>query len=357
MNKPASNRVYHNIKQTKKNDMAKLNTSYMGVELKNPIIVGASNMVTDIRFAKKLEEAGAAALVYKSLFEEQVLFERIQLQNELSANDELHAEMTRLFPVIEHAGPKEYLLNLKKTKESVDIPVFASLNALYKDTWVEYAKEIQYTGVDGIELNFYTIPEELDREGELMEEEHLEMLNAVKRVLKIPVAVKLSPFYSNPLNVISKMDNEDVDAFVLFNRFFQPDIDIENMSLHFPYNLTSASDNGLSLRFTGLLYGNINADICANTGIFSGQDVIKMILAGANSVQIVSAIMKNGADHIKTILKDIEKWMDAKGFEYIDQFQGKFSRNKVKDPFAYKRAQYVDILLKSKDNYKNYPLR
>lgn len=337
--------------------MAKLRTTYMGIELKNPIIIGASNMVTDHKFARKLEEAGAAALVYKSLFEEQVLFERIQLQNAMEENNELHAEMTRLFPSVEHAGPKEYLVNLKKLKESLSIPVFASLNAMHKDTWVEYANLIQETGVDGIELNFYTMPEDFDRDAALVEEQQLETLAAVKRVLKIPVAVKLSSFYSNPLNVIHKMDDEDVDAFVLFNRFFQPDIDIEAMRLQFPYNLTPESDNRLSLRFAGLLYGNINADICANTGIFTSTDVIKMLLAGANAVQVVSAVMKNGADHIKVMLEGLEKWMDAKGFEYIDQFQGKLARQKVKDPFAYKRAQYVDILLRSKDFYKSYPLK
>jgi len=337
--------------------MAKLRTTYMGIELKNPIIIGASNMVTDHKFAKKLEEAGAAALVYKSLFEEQVLFEQIQLQNALEANNDQHAEMIRLFPSVEHAGPREYLVNLKKLKESLSIPVFASLNALHKDTWVEYASLIQDTGVDGIELNFYTMPEEFDRDAAMIEEHQLETLAAVKRVLKIPVAVKLSSFYSNPLHVIHKMDDEDVDAFVLFNRFFQPDIDIEGMRLQFPYNLTPESDNRLSLRFAGLLYGNINADICANTGIFTATDVIKMLLAGATSVQVVSAVMKNGADHIKVMLEGIEKWMDAKGFEYIDQFQGKLARQKVKDPFAYKRAQYVDILLRSKDFYKSYPLK
>lgn len=335
--------------------MAKLRTKYMGIELRNPIIIGASNMVTDHKFAKKLEEAGAGALVYKSLFEEQVLFERVQLQNDLEAFNEQYAEMTRLFPAVEHAGPQEYLVNLKKLKDSVDIPVFASLNALHKDTWVEYAKLIQETGVDGIELNFYTMPEEFDRDASLIEEEQLNTLNAVKRVLNIPVAVKLSSFYSNPLHVIKKMDDEDVDAFVLFNRFFQPDINLENLSLQFPYNLTPESDNRLSLRFAGLLYGNINADVCANTGIFTSNDVIKMLLGGASSVQVVSAVMKNGADHIKVMLDGIEKWMDAKGFENIDQFQGLLARNKIKDPFAYKRAQYVDILLKAKDFNKSYP--
>lgn len=337
--------------------MAKLRTTYMGIELKNPIIIGASNMVTDLKFAKKLEEAGAAALVYKSLFEEQVLFERIQLQNDLAEFDEMNAEMTRLFPSVEHAGPQEYLVNLKKLKSSVDIPVFASLNAMHKDTWVEYAQLLQDTGIDGIELNFYTMPEEFDRDATLVEEQQLDVLAAVKKVLKIPVAVKLSPFYSNPLNVIGRMDDEDIDAFVLFNRFFQPDIDLDSMQLHFPYNLTPESDNRLSLRFAGLLYGEINADICANTGVFTANDVLKMILAGASSVQMVSAIMKNGTEHIKVVLEGIERWMDAKGFEYINQFQGKLARNKAKDPFAYKRAQYVDILLKSRDFYKTYPLK
>jgi dihydroorotate dehydrogenase (fumarate) len=337
--------------------MAKLRTTYMGIELKNPIIIGASNMVMDLRFAKKLEDAGAAALVYKSLFEEQVLFERIQLQNELDAHNELHAEMTRIFPTVEHAGPQEYLVNLKKLKESVTIPVFASLNALHKDTWLEYANLIQETGVDGIELNFYTMPEDFDRDASLIEEKQLDLLHSIKKTLRIPVAVKLSHFYSNPLHIIKKMDDEDIDAFVLFNRFFQPDIDLEREQLHFPYNLTPESENRLTLRFAGLLYGNINADICANTGIFTANDVLKMLLAGASSVQVVSAVMKNGADHIKVMLEGIENWMDGKGYTYISEFQGKLAKQKVKDPFAYKRAQYVDIMLKSREIYKTYPLK
>jgi dihydroorotate dehydrogenase (fumarate) len=314
-------------------------------------------MVMDLDFAKKLDSAGAAAIVFKSLFEEQIIYERVEMENALEEYNNMHAEMTRLFPSMEHAGPKEYLVRLKRLKESVSIPVFASLNALYKDTWIEYAKLIEETGVDGIELNLYTAPEEYDREGSLMEEHQVSMLQAAKSVLNIPVAVKLSPYYSNPLHLIHQMDSEDVDGFVLFNRLFQPDIDIKNEKLHFPYNLSNTSDNRLAIRFAGLLYGEINADISCNTGVYEGEDVIKMLLAGASSVQIVSTIMKNGADHITKMLNDVEKWMDEKGYEYIDQFQGKLAREKQTDPFAYKRAQYIDILLKSQDFYKKYPLK
>lgn len=337
--------------------MAKLRTKYMGLELKNPIIVGASNMVTDLKFAKKLEEAGAAALVYKSLFEEQILFESVQLQNEMEAYNNMNAEMTRLFPSLEHAGPQEHLVNLKKLKNEVNIPVIASLNALYKDTWVEYAKLLEEAGADALELNLYTAPEEYDRDGKLVEDGHVEMLSAVKQVVNIPISVKLSPYYSNPLHVINRMDQEDVDGFVLFNRFFQPDIDIDNERLHFPPNLSDESDNRLPLRFAGLLYDKVNGDICSNTGIYSGGDVVKMVLAGAAAVQIVSAIIKNGANHISVMLEELEKWMDANNYEYLDQFQGKLSKDKILDPFAYKRAQYVDILLKSQDFYKKYPLK
>ncbi len=336
--------------------MANLRTTYMGIKLKNPVIIGASNMVKDIAFAKKLEAAGAAAIVFKSLFEEQIMYEKVEMQNQLEAYDERNAEMIRLFPAMEHAGPKEYLIHLKKLKEELSIPVFASLNALYRDTWVDYAKQIEETGVDGIELNLYSVPEEHDYEGVHVEDHHLQMLQAAKSVLKIPVAVKLSPFYSNPLHLISRMDMEDVDAFVLFNRLFQPDIDIQKEQHHFPYNLSHEIDNRLPLRFAGLLYGNINADVCANTGIYSGADVIKMLLAGASAVQVVSAVMKNGAEHITKMLKDIEAWMDSKNYAYIDAFQGKLSKEKVTDPFAYTRAQYVDILLKSEEFYKNTSL-
>jgi len=337
--------------------MIDLKTTYMGIELKNPLIVGASNLVTDHETLKELENAGAAAIVYKSLFEEQIQIEELGFEEEMAEYNERHAEMINLFPSMKHAGPKEHLMNLKKAKEILNIPLIASLNCVYEDTWIDYVEKIQETGVDGIELNFYAVPKDLDTEGHSIETAQINMLKKIKEKIKIPFSVKLSPFYSNPLNVIAKMDEVGVGAFVLFNKLFQPDFNIENNELVFPYNLSNPDDNRLALRYAGLLYNQINANICSNTGVYTGKDAIKMILAGADSVQIVSTLYKNKVTYIKTMLEEIEAYMQSKNYYKLDDFKGKLSKKSINDPYAYKRAQYVDILMKSDHIFKKYSPR
>ena len=336
--------------------MADLKTKYLGIELKNPIIVGACNLVTDTKNLKKMEEAGASAIVYKSLFEEQIQLENFEQDETMEGYNDRHAEMTQLFPDLEHAGPKEHLLDLKEAKEAVNIPVFASLNAVYDDTWLDYAKQIEETGVDGLELNFYSVPKSYNQVGREIIHNQIEIMEEVKSNLKIPVAVKLSPYYTNPLYVISQMDSARVNGFILFNRLFQPDIDIEKEEHFFPYNISNVEDNRLALRYAGMLHGNIDGSICANSGIYSGKDIVKMLLAGADAVQVVSSLYKNGIGHISDMLKEVEEWMDHKGYKSLNDFRGKLSQKEMKDPFAYTRAQYVDILLKSEKIFEKYPL-
>ncbi len=326
----------------------------MGIELKNPIIVGASNLVNNINMAKKLEEAGAAAIVFKSLFEEQIHLEAAELDEDLHEYDERNAEMTSLFPQIEHSGPKAHLMAVKDVVDAVSIPVFASLNCLYDVSWVEYAKYLEETGIAGLELNFYHTISENQKDSAKIEKEQLEVLTKVKKALKIPVSVKLSPYYSNALHVIRNFDEAKADAFVLFNRLFQPDIDTETEELKMPYNLSSKNDNRLALRYAGLLYGNVKGSICANNGIHDADDLISVLLAGADAAQIVSTIYKNGLVQVTTILEDLTVWMKNKGYEKIDDFKGKLSKNNLKEPYAYKRAQYVDYLMKSKEFTKQY---
>ncbi|RLD79404.1 MAG: dihydroorotate dehydrogenase [Bacteroidetes bacterium] len=334
-----------------------LKTNYMGVELKNPVIVGASNLVTNLAALRNIEEEGAAAVVYKTLFEEQIHLENLQnFQAEENYADR-HAEMSGSpYPGIDEAGPEAYLAMLKEAREALGIPLFASLNCVYDETWEEYAKKIEDTGVAGLELNFYFIPRSFEIDGRSVITEQLDLLEKVKKAVKIPVAAKLSPYYTNPLYVISEMDKKGVDAFVLFNRLFQPEIDIDMEEHYFPYNLSTQNDNRIALRFAGLLYGELNAKVCANTGIFTGEDVISMILAGADAVQIVSTIYKNGIGQISTILNEMETWMKKKNYKTLDEFRGKLSQKTLKDPFTYKRAQYVDILMKSEEIFKKYPL-
>lgn len=329
--------------------MSKLKSSYLGLDLKNPLIVGASSLTANLDTLKAIEAAGAGAVVFKSLFEEQIQLEELELENELEEYNERHAEMVRLFPTLKHAGPTEHLAKLKKAKETLKIPVIASLNAMHPDTWAEYAILIEETGVDAIELNFYTTPKDFEVEGKTIIQSQVDILRRVKEKLSIPVSVKISPFYTNPLDVVRRFDETEVQGFVIFNRLFQPDIDIDKEELVQTIILSEHNYIRLPLRFTGLLYGNIAADICANTGIMDGEDAIKMILAGASAFQVVSTVYTNGIEQITKILGDIEAWMNKKNYKSIDDFKGKLSRKNLHDPFAYLRAQYVDILLRSNE--------
>jgi dihydroorotate dehydrogenase (fumarate) len=329
----------------------------MGIELKNPVIVGASNLVNNIENVKKIEEAGAGAIVYRSLFEEQIQLENAQLDDKLQEYAERNAEMINLFPNIEHAGPEEHLFNLARVKKTVKIPVIASLNAILKDTWIDYAKRIEEMEVDGLELNFYYVPRDVNFDGRALIETQVEILKAVKNAVRIPVSVKLSPFYANPLNLVSQLDAAGADACVLFNRLFQPEIDMDKEEHFTPFNLSISDDNRLPLRFAGLLYGNVKTNICSNTGIFTGKDVAKMILAGADCVQVVSTVYKNKIDYISTIVKDLNDWMDSKGYKSLKDFRGKLSDKNINDPFVYKRAQYIDLLLKSDEILVKHPVR
>ena len=325
--------------------MAQLKTRYMGCELQNPIIAGASSLTSNINSIRKIEEAGAGAIVTASLFEEQIQLERFKMEEELHRNDHLHAEMITIFPDLKHSGPEEHLMWVRKAKESIGIPVFGSLNAVSRETWVEYSKSLAETGVDGIELNFYASPRDFSDGGVDIETEQLEIIREIRKNLTIPIGVKLSPFYSNPLSFIRQLDQIGVDGFVLFNRFFQPDIDVEGERNIYPFNYSSEGDYRLPLRFAGLLYGNVKAGICGSTGLMSGADVIKMILAGADCVQLVSVLYKKKVSVISSLLKEIEQWMDSKGYTSLQEVRGKLSRGKSKDPSAYTRAQYARLLL------------
>jgi len=336
--------------------MADLRTTYMGVELKNPIILGASSLVEDPAVIQKIERAGASAIVYRSLFEEQIHLERIQLEDQLGEYDHRNAEMIRVFPEVRHGGVKEHLFKLEKLVSKVNIPVFASLNATYDQSWEEYAVALEKTGISGLELNFYDVPVDSSLSCSEIEERQVRILTKLKSIIKVPVSVKLSPFYANPLHLVAQLDKAGAKSLVLFNRFFQPEINIESEEFFYPFDLTHPKDYQLSLRFTGLLYGNIDADICSSTGISDGNDVIKMLLAGANSVQIVSTVYRNKASHITNMIETLEEWMDKRDYKNIDAFKGKLSMKNIKDPYAYKRAQYVDILMKSNEIIKKYPM-
>lgn len=337
--------------------MADLSTTYMGLKLKNPIILGASNLVSKPEVIEQLEEAGIAAIVYKSLFEEQIRLETIQFEEELHEYEERNAEMTRIFPDLEHAGPKEHLLNVKNLKNKIKIPLIGSLNALYELTWIDYAKELEQTGVDALEINLFAVPGYFETEGRTIEDRQVQIVQSIKKAVRIPVSVKLSPFYTNALNFIKKLDEAGADGFVLFNRLFQPDINLTDETFYFPWELSQPKDYQLALRYAGLLYGNTDASICTSRGIYDHEDMVKLFLAGTDAIQIVSSVYRNQPSHVAAMLRNLNNWMNEKGYAGLNDFRGKLSRKNMSDPFTYQRAQYVDILMKSEEVFKKYLMK
>ena len=324
-----------------------LSTTYMGLSLNNPIIVGACDLTGHMDSLKKLEEAGAGAVVIKSLFEEQIQLERVKHHEQAARFEDIDPEIARnFFATVEHAGPEEHLMWTRMAKDALSIPVIASLNCIHWETWTEYAKKLEKTGVDGLELNFYSEPIDAGKSAKAIEATQFRILKNVISAVSIPVSVKLSPFYTNLLALIAEMDALKVRAYVLFNRLFQPDIDVIREAQILPPHLSAPGAHRLPLRFAGLLYGNISADICTGSGIHSGRDVAKMILAGAGCVQVVSALYRHKIGHLSVMLEDLKSWMKEKGYEKISDFQGKLSRKNIADPWVYHRAQYVRQLMK-----------
>jgi dihydroorotate dehydrogenase (fumarate) len=327
--------------------MADLKTTYMGLELKNPFIAGASGHTSDLDRIKQLEEAGAAAVVTASLFEEQIQYERFRLEEDLHQFDNFYAEMTDFYPQLEHAGPKEHLSWVKKAKQSAGIPVIASLNAVNREIWSEWAVQLEDTGADGLELNFYSTSSSFDRSSQDVEQEQIEIIGEVKNKVKIPLSVKLSPFYSNPLHFIKKLDELGVRGFVLFNRIFQPDINVEEESNRYRHDLSTGTESEASMRYAGLLHGNIQGNVCANSGILTAADAIKLMLAGATCVQVVSTLYRNEIASLAGLIQEVESWMDGKGYENLAAFRGKMDAGNNVDPGFYRRAQYVKSLIKA----------
>ncbi len=329
--------------------MVNLETSYMGIMLSNPIIAGASALTGNIESIKRMEAAGAAAIVIKSLFQEEIQLKNWKFDEYINRYNDLHAEMTTQYPPLVHSGVESHIYWVKKTKEAVSIPVIASINAVDEDAWVEYARSLEKTGVDGLELNFYSLPKGSDIGSEELEEKQLEILAKVKSAVSIPVGVKLSSNYTNIFAFVKRLVQQGADGVVLFNRIFQPDIDIANEEENVSFDLSTSAENRLSQRWTGLLSDSINADICSNTGIITGEDAIKMLLAGAAAVQVVSTLYKNDIEYIETMIQDIVSWMGDKGYKSILDFKGKISKAKSNDPWAYERVHYIKQLLSKED--------
>ncbi len=325
--------------------MSYLGTIYMGIPLKNPVVVSASTISHRVDRVRLAEEVGAGALVISSLFEEQIQMEQMQFMDQLAVGSDSFPEALSYFPGISHGEASEHLMWIEKTRKTVRMPLLASLNAVSPGGWVNYARQLESTGVDGLELNVYAVATDLTKTGMEIEKELYEIVEGVKAEVKIPVAIKLSPFYTSAVNVATELDKRRVDALVLFNRFLQPTIEVETESLHNEMVYSSPQELKLPLRWIALLYGRVQADLAITTGVHSGQDAIRALLAGAKVIQVASVILKHGIPYISTILRDIEAWMAEKGYDTLDDFRGKVSQKNCDDPFAFERAQYVRLLL------------
>ena len=325
--------------------MADLRTTYMGIELSSPIVVGACSLSKHVERIQEAEANGAAALVVKSLFEEQIELERDELEAALQVGADAFLEAPSYFPNLDHAGPDQHLFWLEKTRKAVKIPLIASLNAVGSGTWVDWAKRLEGAGVDGLELNVYTLGNQPDRSAGDIEKGLLELVETVCDKVRIPVSVKLAPSFTSLANLVGKMDRLGVRGFVLFNRFFHPDIDVKTEKVVQRVHYSDRAEALLPLRWVGLLHGQVKADLVASTGVHEAEDVVKLLLAGAKAVQVVSALYQKKVGHIRTLRDGLAAWMDAKGYRTIDAFRAKLSQNTLPEPGLYERAQYIKLLL------------
>ena len=300
-----------------------LSTTYLGMKLRTPLVPSASPLSEEIDKIKQMEQAGAAAVVLHSLFEE-------QLENATAGS-------TPAFRV----GPETYLKHIVEAKQSVKIPIIASLNCTTLGGWISYARQTTEAGADALELNIYKIPTGTTIPGSAIEEGYIDIVRTLRAATKIPLAVKLSPYFSNFANMAASLDALGVDALVLLNRFYQPDIDLEKMEVAPNFTLSTPADMRLPLRWIGILFGQIRANLAATSGIYQASDVIKMIMAGADVTMLCSALMRHGIQHIQRIEMEIAAWLEQHKYNSLGEIKGIMSQKRCADPGAFERAQYV----------------
>lgn len=318
----------------------------MGLELKHPVVPSASPLSRDVGTIKAMEEAGAAAIVMHSIFEEQIEVEQETLHHFLEQGTEQFAEALTYYPPMPEykVGPEEYLENIRRAKEAVDIPIIGSLNGMSRGGWIDYARQIEQAGADAIELNVYFLAANPKSDAGEIENLYLDILAAVKQNVRIPVALKLSPYFTAMASFARRVDAAGADGLVLFNRFYQPDIDLDTLDVLPSLELSSSFEKRLPLRWIAMLRPHLTCSIAATTGIHSAKDVIKMILTGADVAQMASVLLYNGPSVLKTILKDMTAWMEEKEYESLEEMKGAMSSASVADPGAFERANYIKIL-------------
>jgi dihydroorotate dehydrogenase (fumarate) len=331
--------------------MNKLNTSYLGLELKNPLVASASALSKKTSYVKRMEDADVSAVVMYSLFEEQLTHDSLAFNYFMERGTEQFAEALDYFPDLDryNVGPDQYLTQIQRNKEAVDIPIIGSLNGVSNSGWIKYAQKIEQAGADALELNTYYIPTNPELTASQLEDNYIEVVKAVSDSINIPVAVKLSPFFTALPNLIKRLEKAGADGLVLFNRFIQPDLDIENMEVNPTLQLSTSAELLLPLRWMALLYGRVNADLALTTGIHTGQDLLKAIAAGASVGMVASEFVANGVERARKMLDEMEKWMAVYEYESIEKLRGSMSQRHIENPAAFERANYMKAL-QSYDN-------
>ncbi len=323
-----------------------LKTNYLGFALKNPIVVSSSPLSHNVDSIRRLEDAGASAVVMYSLFEEQIALDSYYLDHCLTSNTNSFAESLSYFPEMDNynVGPDEYMNLIRQAKEAVDIPVLASLNGVSPGGWTDYASLMEQAGADALELNVYYIPTSPDIQGSDVENVYLEILANVRQSVEIPVAMKLSPYFSSAANMTSRLVKAGVNGLVFFNRFYQPDFDLETMEVAPRLVLSTSDELRLPLRWVAILYGRLAVDFAITSGIHKSEDVIKGLMAGAKVTMMASELLQNGIRRIREVLHGVEEWMQRYEYESVAQMIGSMSQQHCAQPAAFERANYMKTL-------------
>ena len=329
--------------------MVDLTTNYLGLNLKNPLVASASPLSQKAETVRELEHAGIAAVVMYSLFEEQIIYDSLRLDRDLSQGTESFAEALTYFPDLASytdlnqysIGPEDYIENLHELKNAVDIPIIGSLNGISTGGWIEYASKIEGAGADALELNIYNLPTDPEISSQTIEAEYLELVRSIRASIKIPIAIKLSPFFTALPNFARQLVDAGADGLVLFNRFYQPDFDLDELEVVPRLILSTSQELRLPLRWIAILYGRVSADFALTTGIHTARDVLKATMAGASASMAASTLLKYGIEQVSEILHGVESWMEENEYDSINQMKGSMSQQAVAEPAAFERANYI----------------
>lgn len=326
--------------------MVDLSTTYLGLKLKNPLVASSSPLCENVDNIRRMEAEGLAAVVLHSLFEEQITLQSVDLDRYLSYGTESFSEALSYFPNMSHynLGPDGYLEHIRRTKAAVDIPIIASLNGYSTGGWIQYARLMEEAGADALELNIYYVATDPNTTGRDVEQMYIDLVKNIAGGIAIPVAVKLSPYFSATANIAHRLAHAGARGLLLFNRFYQPDIDLETLEVVPNLTLSSSDELRLRLRWTAILYGQVDADLAVTGGVHTAQDVLKCMMAGARVAMMTSALLQRGIGYASKVYRDILEWMEEHEYESIRQMQGSMSQKSVADPTAFERANYMRVL-------------